>query len=82
MILPRYVAAAKNVHYSRTFKRITLIVHLNLSAVWFTADLSAALAKNGVSVNVMAAYYHDHIFVPTKDAELAMSSLIEPGGKK
>ncbi len=82
LVLLRSVADAKNIHYSKTFKRITMMVHSSLSAVGFTAALSATLAKNGISANVMAAYYHDHVFVPAEDAELAMSALMELANKK
>ena len=31
--------------------------------------------KNGISANVVAAYYHDHIFVQSVKAELALDAL-------
>jgi hypothetical protein len=40
-----------------------------------TAAMSAALTAEGVSANVVAAYYHDHIFVPAADADKAMAAL-------
>jgi hypothetical protein len=33
------------------------------------------LTRAGISCNVVAAYYHDHIFVPCKDAERALEVL-------
>jgi uncharacterized protein len=42
-----------------------------------TAAFSNALAAVGISCNVMAAYFHDHIFVDTKDARQAMKVLEE-----
>jgi hypothetical protein len=56
---------------------ITLTVHSSLEAVGLTAAFSRALSDHGISCNVIAAYYHDHIFVPFKDAATAMEVLRE-----
>ncbi len=54
---------------------ITLNVHSDLAAVGLTAAFSNALAAAGVSCNVVAAAWHDHIFVPVEAAERAMAAL-------
>lgn len=58
------------------FKKITLQVHSSLEAVGLTAVVSGTLAKRGISANVVAAYYHDHIFVPLDKSEEALEVLL------
>lgn len=54
---------------------IILNVHSALEAVGLTAAFANALAQAGISCNVMAGYYHDHIFVDEKDTTEAMDVL-------
>lgn len=58
--------------------RISLTVHSDLAAVGLTAAIAGALAEKGISANVVAGFYHDHIFVPwprRHDALLALKDL-------
>lgn len=55
---------------------ITLTVHSNLNAVGFLAAVAAKLAEHQISVNVVSAFYHDHLFVPDEKAEQAMQILL------
>jgi hypothetical protein len=57
------------------FRRITLGVHSSLEAVGLTAAVAAALADVGIGANVVAAYHHDHVFVPADRAEAALETL-------
>ncbi len=75
VILARSLADQWRLDYSFIAAWITLTVHSALDAVGLTAAFSNALAAAGISCNVMAAYYHDHIFVDKKDAERAMEVL-------
>lgn len=56
---------------------ITISVHSDLHAVGLTAAFSGALAEAGVSCNVMAGAFHDHLFVPVEMAQKALSVLWE-----
>ena len=61
--------------YSMVCSWITLTVHSSLEAVGLTAAVSKALTESNISCNVVAAYHHDHIFVPAQDAKKAMDVL-------
>ena len=54
---------------------ITLSVHSDLEAIGLTAAFAAALSEAGISCNVVAGAYHDHIFVPIASAPAAMETL-------
>ena len=75
VILEKKLADASGLVYDYVASWITLTVHSSLSAVGLTAAFSNALAAQNISCNVVAAYYHDHIFVPEKDAAAAMKVL-------
>ncbi|WP_426671482.1 ACT domain-containing protein [Mucilaginibacter sp. McL0603] len=77
IILNKELADKQGYKYSYVAAWITLTVHSSLEAVGLTAAFSSALAKHFISCNVVAAYYHDHIFVAQKDAEKALNVLKE-----
>ncbi len=80
LIVPAENASAAGWNTDIRFCMITLNVHSSLEAVGLTAAVSSKLAENGISANVFAAYYHDHIFVQASLAETALSSLKELSG--
>jgi hypothetical protein len=75
IIIKREIADHLDLDYSYIASWITLTVHSSLSAIGLTAAFSKALAKGGVSCNVVAAHFHDHIFVDKGDTEKAMHIL-------
>lgn len=75
VILPRSDADQAGLSYAGSFAWITLTVHSSLEAVGLTAAFSHALSKAGISCNMVAAFYHDHIFVPAADVERALTAL-------
>lgn len=74
-ILPKSIAEGHGFSAEYTAAWITLTVHSSLSAVGLTAVFSTALAREKISCNVVAGYYHDHIFVAYQDAERAIEVL-------
>lgn len=50
--------------YDYVAAMLTLRVHSALGAVGLTAAVAARLAAAGMSCNVVAGYFHDHLFVP------------------
>lgn len=55
--------------------RITLTVHSALAAVGLTAAVATALTREGIPANVVAGYFHDHLFVPWDRRAAAMVAL-------
>lgn len=54
---------------------LTIEIHSSLEAVGLTAAMSAVLTEHGISCNVLAGYYHDHLLVPVDRADEAMKVL-------
>ena len=77
LVLAKQSADVAGLAYDSVFNCITLMVHSSLDAVGLTAAVSGKLAANGISANVMAAYHHDHVFVPRNKAQLALRLLTE-----
>lgn len=68
-------ALAPEVRLSAPFARITLTVHSDLEAVGLTAAIASALADQGIPANVVAGYFHDHVYVPWSRASDALTAL-------
>ena len=76
LIIEKSLADTLQLSYATICSWITLTVHSSLEAVGLTAASSNALSAAGISCNVVAAFYHDHIFVPQKDTAKAMQALL------
>ena len=77
LILEKEKADELHLEYDYVASWITLNVHSSLEAVGLTAAISNALAQARISCNVVAAYYHDHIFVGQSEAKAAMQVLTD-----
>lgn len=54
---------------------ISLTVHSALDAVGLTAAVSAAFTGQGISCNVIAGLFHDHVLVPIEQVDEAMAAI-------
>ena len=75
LILKKEIAEKNNYSYRGIWSLITCTVHSDLSAVGFLAAITGKLARAGISVNVVSACYHDHLFVPVEKASRALEIL-------
>jgi hypothetical protein len=75
IIAPEIDVIQSGLSGSGSWARISLNIHSALSAVGLTAAVSGALAAVGISANVLAGHYHDHLFVPWKRRQQAFSVL-------
>jgi uncharacterized protein len=74
-VLRRENADALGLPYDYVAAWITLRVHSALEAVGLTAAVSTALARAGLSCNVIAGCHHDHLLVPVDQAPAALEVL-------
>ena len=75
VIVERQQAEQAGLAFDYVAAWITLNVHSALEAVGLTAAFASALGQAGISCNVIAGYYHDHLFVGRADAERSMQVL-------
>jgi uncharacterized protein len=76
-VVRRENADALGLPYDYVAAWITLRVHSALDAVGLTAAVSTALARAGMSCNVIAGSHHDHLLVPADRAPAALEALSE-----
>ena len=75
LVIERSVAEKAQIPFDTLFMKISLQVHSSLDAAGLTAAISNALSEQGVSANIIAAFYHDHVFVPSARAQEALGIL-------
>ncbi len=74
-IVGRREAEAAALPYVFPCRLITLTVHSSLDAVGFLARITDRLARAGIACNAVAAFHHDHLFVPEERAEETLQIL-------
>lgn len=75
VIAPAADLAVAGVEALTGLARLTMTVQSSLEAVGMTAAMATALTRAGISANVVAAYHHDHIFVPWERRDEAVAVL-------
>lgn len=81
LVIPLEQAKAEGLDYYRIFRRITLEGHSSLEALGLTSVVTSLLAERGITTNVIAGFYHDHIFVPSDRTDEAMEALKDLASK-
>lgn len=69
-------ADAHSLEYDGLFQCIKLGVTSPLHAVGLTAAVASALAAEGLSANVIAAFHHDYVLVPLGHGGRALDCLL------
>ena len=74
-VLERSRADELGLAYDLVTAMISLRVHSALDAVGLTAAVATELGDHDISCNVVAGYFHDHLFIPEADADRAVALL-------
>jgi hypothetical protein len=75
MLVPVASATASAQNADMPMRCITLNVFSSLEGVGLTAAVATALGDHNIPCNMIAAYHHDHVFVPSELAERALDVL-------
>jgi hypothetical protein len=76
MLVPLEIARKSGLNVDSPMRCITLNVFSSLHGVGLTAAVSTALADNGIACNMVAAFHHDHVFVPSGMVDQALEVLM------
>ena len=79
LIISQEAAEKHGFRYDGLWAHISLGINSDLDMVGLTAMFSTALAAHDIPCNVVAAYHHDHIFVPVemKDRVITILSALK-----
>lgn len=75
LLLPVGIAEAHGQAIDQPMRQITLNVYSDLEGVGLTAAVAGHLADCGIACNMVAATHHDHVFVPSAEADRALGAL-------
>ena len=75
MLIPIDLAKKSGFSVDQPMSCITLNVYSSLEGVGLTAAVSTALGDNSIPCNMVAAFHHDHVFVPSEMCDRAMEVL-------
>ncbi len=76
LIVPLDLARERGFSVAQPMRWITLNVYSSLEGVGLTAAVSSALSENSIPCNMVAAFHHDHVFVPSELGDRAMQVLV------
>jgi uncharacterized protein len=76
VIAPTGYLDFQSISFEGPYARLTIESHTSLELVGLTAALAKKLTDVGIPTNIVAAYYHDHIFVPYDARDKAAEALI------
>jgi hypothetical protein len=75
MLVPIEQAQTLSLNADHPMRCITLNVYSSLEGVGLTAAVSTALGDASIPCNMIAAFHHDHVFVPQDKCDAAMDVL-------
>jgi uncharacterized protein len=75
LILPEATARQLGFPTDLPMACITLTVHSALDGIGLTAAVATVLTQAGIPCNMVAAFHHDHVFVPADRAQDALATL-------
>lgn len=77
LLVPIHLAERSGIEVSQPMRCITLNVYSSLEGVGLTAAVSKALSDADIPCNMIAAFHHDHVFVPSDRCANALEVLAQ-----